>query len=94
MKKISVIIKSILLFILILFIVMFSITNSDIVKVSFGFFPIDFSIEIRMFLLIVFSFSSGFLCGILSVSYNMLLKYFEIFKYKKNLKKAEEKSKK
>lgn len=89
MKKFLNILKTILIFIIILFIIFFSIVNSDIVKINFDFFPFNFIIEIRLFLLIIFCFSMGFLCGILATSYSLILKYFENLKNKRKVEKLE-----
>lgn len=93
MKKILEIIKTIFIFIIILFVIFFSIVNSDIVKINFDFFPFNFVIEIRIFLLIIFCFCFGFICGIATTSYSLMLKYFENFKNKRRAEKLEEKVK-
>lgn len=89
MNKILDIVKTILIFLLILFIVFFSIVNSEIIKINFDFFPFNFVIEIRVFLLIIFCFSMGFLFGITATSYSLIKKYFENFKDKKKVEKLE-----
>lgn len=97
MKKILDITKTVLLFILILFVIFFSISNSDFVKVNFNFFPLNFSLEIRIFLLIILSFAIGFVCGIALTSYRLIGKYFEgvrdrrkVDKLEKDIQKLEE----
>ena len=89
MKKILDIIKTILIFLLILFIIFFSIVNSEIIKINFDFFPFNFVVEIRVFLLIIFCFSLGFLCGMATTSYSLIIKYFENLKDKKIVQKLE-----
>ena len=89
MRKIINILKIILLFIIILFVVFFSIVNSDIIKVNFNFFPFHSIVEIRTFLLIIFCFCIGFLCGILASSYSLVLKHIENFKEKRKVKKLQ-----
>ncbi len=89
MNKILDITKTILIFLLILFIIFFSIVNSEIIKINFDFFPFNFVVEIRVFLLIIFCFSLGFLCGIAATSYSLIIKYFENLKDKKRVEKLE-----
>jgi len=89
MKKIINILKITLLFIIILFFVFFSIMNSDIIKVNFNFFPFHSVVEIRIFLLIIFCFCAGFLCGIVANSYSLMLKHIENFKEKRKNKKLQ-----
>ena len=89
MKKILEITKVILIFLLLLFIIFFSIMNSEIIKINFDFFPLNFILEIRIFLLIIFCFAIGFLTGIAVTSYSLLKKYFENVKYKKTVEKLE-----
>lgn len=94
MKNIWNIIKTILIFILILFIIFFSIVNSEIVKVNFDFFPFNFVLEIRLFLLIILCFFVGFISGIASTSYKILIKYFENLKERRKIEKLEKDLKK
>lgn len=89
MKKILDITKTILVFLLILFIIFFSIVNSEIIKINFDFFPFNFVLEIRVFLLIIFCFSIGFLSGIAATSYTLIIKYFKSLKDKKMVEKLE-----
>lgn len=89
MNKILSIIKIILLFLLILFIVFFSIMNSQPVKINFDIFPLNFVMEIRLFLLIILCFSVGFLVGIATTSMSLLKKHFETSKEKKKVDKLE-----
>lgn len=89
MNKILNIIKIILLFLLILFIVFFSIMNSQLVKINFDIFPLNFVIEIRLFLLIILCFSVGFLVGIATTSMSLLKKHFETSKEKRKVDKLE-----
>lgn len=89
MKKILDITKAIFVFLLILFIIFFSIVNSDIIKINFDFFPFNFVVEIRLFLLIIFCFSIGFLSGIAATSYTLILKYFENMKDRRKVEKLE-----
>lgn len=89
MKKILEVIKIILLFLVILLVVFFSIMNSEIVKLNFAFFPFDFVLEIRVFLLVIFCFCIGFISGIAATSYTLVKKYFENLKSKKRLEKLE-----
>lgn len=89
MSKIFNIFKITCIFILILFMVFFSIRNSDLIKINFDFFPFSHTIEIRVFLLIIFCFCTGFLCGISATSYSLILKYIENFKEKRKNKKLQ-----
>ncbi len=89
MKKILEIIKTILIFAIILFIIFFSIVNSDIIKINFDFFPFNFIVEIRVFLLIIICFCLGFICGIATTSYSLLIKHLENFKNKRKAEKLE-----
>lgn len=89
MSKIFNILKITCIFILILFVVFFSIRNSDLIKINFDFFPFSHTIEIRVFLLIIFCFCTGFLCGILATSYSLILKHIENFKEKRKNKKLQ-----
>lgn len=98
MKNIFNIAKTILFFLIILFVIFFSIVNSEIVKINFDFFPFNFILEIRLFLLIIFCFCLGFICGIATTSYKLVGKYFEnlgekrkVQKLERDLKKIEEK---
>lgn len=63
--------------------------NSDFVKINFDFFPFSYILEIRLFLLIIFCFSFGFLCGILASSYALIKRYFENYLQKRKVKKLE-----
>ena len=89
MNKVLDVVKTILIFLLILFIIFFSIVNSEIIKINFDFFPFNFVVEIRVFLLIIFCFSMGFLFGITATSYSLIKKYLENFKDKKKVEKLE-----
>ncbi|MDD2839697.1 MAG: LapA family protein [Rickettsiales bacterium] len=89
MGKIINILKLALLFLIIMFIIFFSIINSEIVKINVNFFPFHSIIEIRIFLLIIFCFSLGFLCGILASTYSLILKHIENFKEKRKIKKLQ-----
>jgi len=90
MKKVIDIIKAVLVFLLILFIVFFSIVNSEFVKINFDFFPFNFVAEVRVFLLVIFCFALGFLCGTAATGYNFIIKYFENLKNKKRVRKLED----
>ncbi len=89
MKKFFEVLKTLLIFIVILFIIFFSIVNSEIIKVNFDFFPFNFVLEIRVFLLIIFSFCIGFLFGIAATSYSLMIKFFENIKNKRKAEKLE-----
>ena len=88
MKKFFDLIKLVLFFLFIIFIVFFAIENSDKVKINFLFpFYEENIIEIRVFLLIVFSFSIGFICGIFSMSFKLFNYIFMLWKEKRKNKK-------
>lgn len=89
MNKILNIVKIVFLLLLILFIVFFSITNSQIVKINFDIFPFNFILEIRLFLLIIFCFSIGFLVGIATTSFSLLKKHLENMRDKRKVNKLE-----
>lgn len=89
MNKILNIIKIVFLFLIILFIVFFSITNSQLVKINFDIFPFNFALEIRLFLLIIFCLVAGFLLGITATSWSLLKKHIENISNKKKVEKLE-----
>ena len=86
MKKIYYILKTLILILFLLFIILFAIENGELIKVNLIFFR---TIEIRVFFLIILCFSIGFIAGILTSSYKMLLNFFELLKEKRKNKKLE-----
>lgn len=89
MKKIFEIVKTFLIFLIILFVIFFSVVNNEIIKINFDFFPFNSIIEMRLFLVVIFSFCFGFLVGLLSTSYSFLKKFFENIKNKRKVSKLE-----
>lgn len=89
MTKILNIVKIVFLFLIILFIIFFSIINSQLVKINFDIFPFNFTLEIRLFLLIIFCLVVGFLLGIATTSWGLLKKHIESIGNKKKLEKLE-----
>lgn len=90
MGKVLNILKIVLYFLLLLLIVLFSIMNSDLIDVSFDFFPFNFVIQIRLFLLIIFCFVIGFLMGIITGVFSIISKNFKNWKNERKIKKMEE----
>jgi uncharacterized membrane protein YciS (DUF1049 family) len=86
MGKIINVIKMALLFVIVLCVVFFSIMNSEVVKINLNFAPFHHTIEIRIFLLIIFCFIAGFLCGILASTYSLFIKCIENFREKRKVK--------
>jgi uncharacterized integral membrane protein len=81
------IIKTLASALLLLFLVTFMVVNRQLVTVSF--FPLPFEVETRTFLVIIFFFLLGMLCGFLAFSRNMIGKSLSNFKDKMKIKKLE-----
>ncbi|HSQ97309.1 MAG TPA: LapA family protein [Rickettsiales bacterium] len=63
--------------------------NSEVVKINLNFFPFHYIVEMRIFLLIIFCFSIGFLCGILASTYSLFLKCIENFKERRKVRRLQ-----
>jgi uncharacterized integral membrane protein len=61
LKKISLVVKRIILSLVILFLLAFVVTNAEFVKVNVA--PFGYEIKIRSFLLIIISFLAGAIFG-------------------------------
>jgi len=90
MEKALVLLKTFCFFVAVLFITLFSMKNSEVVKINLAFIPFGSTVEIRAFLLIILCFAVGFLCGASSTMYAIVKTYLSAYLYKK---KTEEKGK-
>lgn len=90
-KSIFQIIKSIILFILLICLVNFMVNNRAMITISAN--PLPFEIEISTFLVMIFFFVLGVFFGFLAFSTNMFGKSFRHFKDRLKIRKLQKEKK-
>lgn len=81
------IIRSLVIFLLLLCLIIFMIDNREVIKIST--YPLPFTIEARAFLVMFFFFLVGVFVGFIAFSKNMISKTISILKFKQKIKKLE-----
>jgi uncharacterized membrane protein YciS (DUF1049 family) len=81
-------IRTILATLLLIALIVFMIANRQTIEVST--YPLPYTIETRMFMVMIVCFLFGLLFGVLLCSKNLIKRIFENFQSRRKIKKLEE----